>query len=86
MPKHTRRPPLSPEIIRLARLMLDKKQTDFAESVKISQSKLSKLERGQLRPNVCFENEFRGIMKDHFAELEERLSNHAKLVEWLQAE
>lgn len=75
---------LSPEIIRHARLTLDKKQIDFAELMQISQGKLSKLENGRLRPDTAFEQRLYQVMQQHAAALEKHLvKNLEPLLQWL---
>ena len=83
MPKRTLSA-LSPEIIRHARLTLDKKQMDFAELMHISQSKLSKLENGQLRPDAAFERRLQSVMQQYADTVEFHLSRKLRpMLEWL---
>ena len=75
---------IPPEIIRFARQCLNKKQTDFADLLGISQGKLSKLENGQLRADAVFEERLRDLMMFHENKVAAHLSNQLQpLVKWM---
>lgn len=75
-----------PILFRQVRLMLEYKQEVFAELLKISQSKLSKIENGRLRPDSTLLNRLREVVITYKPEINDHFLKQINIREWLTRE
>lgn len=66
--------------------MLEYKQEVFAELLKISQSKLSKIENGRLRPDSTLLNRPREVVITYKPEINDHFLKQINIREWLTRE
>lgn len=73
-------------LFRQIRLILECKQEVFAELLEISQSKLSKIENGRMRPDFALLSRLRVVMSNHRPEMNHHFLNQSNIREWLAEE
>lgn len=63
--------------------MLEYKQEAFAELLEISQSKLSKIENGRLRPDIMLMARLREVLSHNEPEMHCHLLSQSNIRDWL---
>lgn len=71
------------KLFRQIRLMLEYKQEAFAELLEISQSKLSKIENGRLRPDIMLMARLREVLSHYEPEMHRHLLSQSNIRDWL---